>query len=80
MKPFEYGCVVKGEMFCPRPAFEAELKRYMENGQNVVVFGERRIGMTSLIMSAFNQTKGCKLRSRMGIPSRFRPNASRDIR
>ena len=61
MKPFEYGCVVKGEMFCPRPAFEAELRRYMENGQNVVVFGERRIGKTSLIMSAFGQTKGCKL-------------------
>lgn len=61
MKPFEYGCVVRGEMFCPRPGFEAELKRYMENGQNVVVFGERRIGKTSLIMSAFSQTKDCKL-------------------
>lgn len=61
MKPFEYGCVVKDEMFCPRPVLETELRRYMENGQNVVVYGERRIGKTSLIMSAFNHAKGCRL-------------------
>ena len=25
MKPFEYGCVVKGEVFCPRPKIESIL-------------------------------------------------------
>lgn len=48
-KPFEYGCVVKGDFFCPRPDIESTLKRYMELGQNVVVVGERRMGKTSLI-------------------------------
>lgn len=61
MKPFEYGCVVKGEMFCPRPGLESELRRFMETGQNVVIFGERRIGKTSLIMSAFGRAKGCRM-------------------
>ena len=56
MKPFEYGCVVKGEMFCPRPDLESELCRYMQNGQNVVVFGERRVGKTSMwICSIFER-------------------------
>ena len=61
MRPFEYGCVVKGDAFCPRPELEEELVRYMENGQNAVVYGERRIGKTSLIMSAFSKAKGCRL-------------------
>ena len=61
MKPFEYGCVVKNEMFCPRPVIEAELRRYMENGQNVVVFGERRMGKTSLIMSSFSKIRRCRM-------------------
>jgi hypothetical protein len=33
----------------------------MESGQNTVVVGERRMGKTSLIMSAFSKTRGCRL-------------------
>jgi hypothetical protein len=39
-KPFEYGCVVKGDFFYPRPDVEKTLKRHMELGQNVVVVGK----------------------------------------
>ena len=60
-KPFEYGCVVKGDFFCPRPEIEKSLVRYMESGQNVVIVGERRIGKTSLIMSAFRKTRKLRL-------------------
>ena len=60
-KPFEYGCVVKGDFFCPRPEIEKTLVCYMESGQNVVVVGERRIGKTSLIMSAFAKTRKLRL-------------------
>ena len=54
MKPFEFGCVVKGDVFCPRPEIESILTSNMESGQNTVVVGERRMGKTSLIMSAFS--------------------------
>ena len=54
MKPFEYGCVVKGEVFCPRPEIESMLASNMASGQNTVVVGERRMGKTSLIMAAFS--------------------------
>lgn len=61
MKPFEYGCVVKGDVFCPRPDIEPVLVSNMESGQNTVVVGERRMGKTSLIMSAFSKTRKCRL-------------------
>ena len=61
MKPFEYGCVVKGEVFCPRPEIESMLASNMESGQNTVVVGERRMGKTSLIMAAFSKTRKCRL-------------------
>ena len=61
MKPFEYGCVVKGEVFCPRPEIESILASNMESGQNTVVVGERRMGKTSLIMAAFSKTRKCRL-------------------
>lgn len=61
MKPFEYGCVVKGDVFCPRPEIESVLTANMESGQNTVVVGERRMGKTSLIMSAFSKTRKCRL-------------------
>ena len=60
-KPFEYGCVVKGDFFCPRPDVEKTLKRHMELGQNVVVVGERRMGKTSLIVSSFSKIKKARV-------------------
>ena len=61
MKPFEYGCVVKGDVFCQRPEIESVLTSNMESGQNTVVVGERRMGKTSLIMAAFSKTSKCRL-------------------
>ena len=52
MNPFKYGCVVKGEFFCPRPELERQLRAFADSGQNVVVQGERRMGKTSLIKHA----------------------------
>lgn len=49
MNPFRYGQVVSGADFCPRPETQQQLASYIQSGQNVVVYGERRIGKTSLI-------------------------------
>ena len=49
MNPFKYGQVVSGGDFCPRPEAQKQLASYIQSGQNVVVYGERRIGKTSLI-------------------------------
>ncbi len=51
MKPFKYGCVVTGEMFCPRPWLQKRLASCVRDGQNVVLVGERRMGKTSLVYS-----------------------------
>jgi len=51
MKPFRYGCVVKGDAFCARPNLQSRLATHIRDGQNVVLIGERRMGKTSLIFS-----------------------------
>lgn len=48
-RPFQYGCVVTGDAFCPRPALQSKLARDIRDGQNVVLSGERRTGKTSLV-------------------------------
>ena len=48
--PFAYGRVVDDAQYCTRPKVEKALKSMMEAGQNAVLFGERRIGKTSLIL------------------------------
>lgn len=50
MNPFAYGRVVDSAQYCPRPKVERALKSMMESGQNAVIFGERRIGKTSLVL------------------------------
>ena len=37
VEPFKFGCIVEKEQFCPRPALEAELRRYR------LIRGVRRI-------------------------------------
>lgn len=59
--PFRYGCVVEGEYFCPRPKLECQIRRYAEEGQNIVVEGERRMGKTSLVRKAVLGLKGERL-------------------
>ena len=59
--PFRYGCVVEGEYFCPRPNLERQIRRCAEDGQNIVVEGERRMGKTSLVRKAVLGLKGERL-------------------
>ena len=57
MKPFKYGCVVTGDVFCPRPELQKRLSGCIKDGQNVVLIGERRMGKTSLIYSVLGGLK-----------------------
>jgi len=56
-KPFRYGCIVMDDEFCPRPELQAKLVRHIQDGQNVVVMGERRMGKSSLIYAAARELK-----------------------
>lgn len=46
--PFRYGKLVQKDNFCSRPELKT-LKHYLQAGQNVTLYGERRIGKTSLV-------------------------------
>jgi len=59
MNPFRYGCVVSGASFCERTDLEEAIVDYANRGQNIVVYGERRIGKTSLVLHALASSK-CK--------------------
>ena len=61
MNPFQYGSVVEGESFCPRPALERQIRRHAESGQNVVVHGARRMGKTSLLKHAIGGIRGMRM-------------------
>ena len=50
MNPFVFGKIVKERDFCPRDELVAELTGCIESGQNVVLFGRRRVGKSSLVM------------------------------
>lgn len=59
--PFRYGCVVAGGFYCPRPALEKELARFIRAGQNVVLHGERRMGKTSLVHATVAGMRGWRM-------------------
>lgn len=61
MKPFRYGGVVSGDSFCARPRLEKTLQTYVENCQNAVIIGARRMGKTSLIHEATRKMKGVRV-------------------
>ena len=61
MEPFKFGCIVKGGHYCPRPELEAQLRRYLEAGQNVVLQGERRMGKSSLVVKVVGGMRGTGL-------------------
>lgn len=50
--PFVYGRVVTGEKFFGRTELIERIQNYMRAGQNIMVYGERRVGKTSLIAEA----------------------------
>lgn len=57
MNPFKYGTVVSGRDFCGRKSLLTLLKGYMDSSQNIVLFGERRIGKTSAACEAVRRLK-----------------------
>lgn len=59
--PFAYGRVVDSTQYCSRPTIEKPLKSMMESGQNVVVYGERRIGKTSLILHVAKKVRKSRI-------------------
>lgn len=59
--PFRYGSVVEGDFFCPRKDLERQLVGYAKSGQNLVIYGERRMGKTSLVRKAIGGLAGSKL-------------------
>jgi len=61
MNPFKYGCTVRDDYFCPRPALQRELSERIASGQNVVIQGERRTGKTSLVLETVKHLKGVSL-------------------
>ncbi len=58
MNPFKYGSVVTGEDFCGRERLIQDIQDHIESSQNIVVYGERRVGKTSLIYEAIRRQKG----------------------
>ena len=61
MEPFKFGCIVEKEHFCPRPALESALRRYIAGGQNLVLQGERRRGKSSLVVKVVRDMRGMGL-------------------
>lgn len=57
MNPFKYGQIVTGRDFIGRKQPLADLKAYMKAGQNVSIYGTRRIGKSSLVHEAARQNK-----------------------
>ncbi len=55
MNPFVYGKIVEEKNFCPRNKLLSELGDCIESGQNLVVFGRRRVGKSSLVSNAGKQ-------------------------
>jgi uncharacterized protein len=50
--PFRYGALALDEAFTDREAELAELKADVVNGQDLVIFGRRRFGKSSLVLTA----------------------------
>ena len=58
MKPFRYGGVVSGDSFCSRPKLEKTIQTYVNDCQNAVIIGARRMGKTSLIYESTRKMRG----------------------
>jgi hypothetical protein len=55
LNPFSYGGIATGDGFCGRCQEITDLKRAIENHERLFVFGERRLGKTSLVLFALAQ-------------------------
>jgi hypothetical protein len=52
MNPFVFGKIVESADFCPREALLHDLRDAIDAGQNIVVYGRRRVGKSSLVYNA----------------------------
>ena len=57
MIPFKYGSVVKDDFFCGRQDLLKRADELFASSQNVVFYGERRMGKTSLIVETIRRNK-----------------------
>lgn len=57
MNPFKHGQIVTGDDFCGRQKELKILRARIETGQNVVLYGERRCGKSSLIAETARQSQ-----------------------
>lgn len=57
MIPFKYGSIVKDDFFCGREDLLKRANELFISSQNVVFYGERRMGKTSLIVETIRRNK-----------------------
>jgi AAA+ ATPase superfamily predicted ATPase len=55
--PFQPSGIVKAPAFCNREQEQHDLKKYIQNAQNVLLYSHRRYGKTSLIHKVFSALK-----------------------
>lgn len=53
--PFEYGGIVRESSFCDRKTEMEDLRRAAENADRVLVYAERRMGKSSLVLRVLRQ-------------------------
>ena len=58
MNPFKYGSIVLGKDLCGREDLLKQIAGHIEAFQNIVVFGERRVGKSSLVFEAVRRLRG----------------------
>ena len=55
--PFKFSGIVEAPAFCNRQNEQREIKQYIENSQNVLLYSHRRYGKSSLILHIFRGLK-----------------------
>ena len=58
--PFQSTGIVRDLSFCNREREQRELKKYIENSRNILLYSHRRYGKTSLIFKVFAGLKKVK--------------------
>ncbi len=61
MNPFKYGSIVLGKDFCGREGLLKQISNHIKAFQNIAVFGERRVGKSSLVYEAVRRLRGTDL-------------------
>jgi AAA+ ATPase superfamily predicted ATPase len=55
--PFKFSGIVEAPAFCNRQKEQNEIKQYIENSQNILLYSHRRYGKSSLILTIFKGLK-----------------------